>query len=280
MHIELWSATALLVLALSFFTEFVDSTLGMGYGTALTPLLLLLGFDPLEVVPAILVSELATGFAAGLTHHRAGNVDLRPRTLNPTRVLRALRAYGVGESFRRGLPRALRVALFLGLCGIVGAFIGAQAVIGLPGSWVRIYIGLLVLAAGALMLTRRGRPAAFSWRKVTALGLVASFNKGLSGGGYGPLVTSGQILSGIQEKHSIGITSVAEGMTCLAGAVVFAASGTMAGWGLAPYLMAGALLSTPFTALAVRRLDPRRLKGLVGVLACGLGSLTLLKEVL
>ena len=35
----------------ALFCEYIDSALGMGYGTTLTPLLLLAGFDPLEIVP-------------------------------------------------------------------------------------------------------------------------------------------------------------------------------------------------------------------------------------
>ena len=55
--------------------EYVDSSLGMGYGTTLTPLLLLAGFAPLDIVPAILLSEALTGAAAGLFHQRDGNVN-------------------------------------------------------------------------------------------------------------------------------------------------------------------------------------------------------------
>ena len=52
----------LFIILLSFIFETLDSTLGMGYGTTLTPILLLLGFDVLQIVPCILISELITGF--------------------------------------------------------------------------------------------------------------------------------------------------------------------------------------------------------------------------
>src|SRR6056297_350792 len=51
----------LFIILIAFAAEYTDSTLGMGYGTSLTPILLLLGFSPLEVVPAVLLSELVTG---------------------------------------------------------------------------------------------------------------------------------------------------------------------------------------------------------------------------
>ena len=44
---------AVAILALS--CEYIDASIGMGYGTALTPLLLVIGFLPLDVVPAVLL---------------------------------------------------------------------------------------------------------------------------------------------------------------------------------------------------------------------------------
>ena len=42
------------IVLLAFFCELVDSTLGMGYGTTLTPLLLAVGYEPIAIVPAVL----------------------------------------------------------------------------------------------------------------------------------------------------------------------------------------------------------------------------------
>ena len=53
-----------LLMPLAFVCEFIDSSLGMGYGTSLTPLLLLMGFEPMQVVPAVLFSEFVSGFTA------------------------------------------------------------------------------------------------------------------------------------------------------------------------------------------------------------------------
>jgi uncharacterized protein len=38
-------------LALAF--EYMDATMGMGFGTTLTPALLIIGFFPLQIVPAV-----------------------------------------------------------------------------------------------------------------------------------------------------------------------------------------------------------------------------------
>jgi len=50
-----------------------------------------------------------------------------------------------------------------------------------------------VLLIEIFILITINRNYRFSWKKITVLGLIASFNKGISGGGYGPVVTGGQL---------------------------------------------------------------------------------------
>lgn len=54
------------VAIVALFCEYTDASIGMGYGTALTPILLIMGFLPLDVVPAVLLGQLAGGFIGGL----------------------------------------------------------------------------------------------------------------------------------------------------------------------------------------------------------------------
>jgi len=108
-----------------------------------------------------------------------------------------------------------------------------------------------------------------------ALGAVAAFNKGLSGGGYGPLVTSGQVVSGLSPKKAVAITSLAESLTCLVGLVAYLILGKAMDWNLAVPLTAGALLSVPIATLTVRRLPERAMRASVGVATVLLGLLFL-----
>ncbi len=115
----------------------------------------------------------------------------------------------------------------------------------------------------------------FSWKKVVGLGLVAAVNKGLSGGGYGPLVCGGQILSGVDAKCAIGGTSLAEGLVCSVGVVTYVLTGGGAvDWGLAPALSVGALLSVPLAALTVKRVSLPRMRWAVGSAVTALGLFT------
>jgi len=244
----------LLLVPLAFICEYCDSGLGMGYGTILTPVLLLLGFDPLVVVPSVLMSEFVTGLAAAFTHHKLRNVRFERRSLDT------------------------KVALVLAACSMVGTVVAViVATRVLPKDKLSLAIGIVILAMGFIILATLRRPPRFTWGKITAVGAIASFNKGLSGGGYGPLVMGGQMLSGIGVKNAIGITSLAEGLTCLVGTIAYAIVKGGLPWGLAPYLIAGALLSVPFAALTVKRMPERAFKPAVATVIAILGCWTLAK---
>ena len=67
----------LFVCAVAFISEYFDSGLGMGYGTALSPILIIMGFHPLQVIPAVLISQFFTDVAACISHHNYHNVNLK-----------------------------------------------------------------------------------------------------------------------------------------------------------------------------------------------------------
>jgi uncharacterized membrane protein YfcA len=280
MTFELAFGVGASIVAIAFLAEYVDSTLGMGYGTALTPLLLLMGFEPLQVVPAVLLSELVTGLLAGFTHHSVGNVDFRPRTMNVGRIARAIREVGVMESFKRGIPLHLKLVMLIASCSILGTVAAVFLAISMPKFYLKLYIGVLVLVIGVVILSTVNRRYDFSWKKVTFLGLVASFNKGISGGGYGPVVTGGQLLAGVDDKNAIGITSLAEGLTCCVGIAAYLMMESVTDLVLAPYLIIGAVMSVPLSAITVRRIKTGRLRFGIGVITVVLGISTLWKIVL
>ncbi len=280
MFFELAFGLALAIILLAFFAEYIDSTLGMGYGTTLTPILLLMGFEPLQIVPAVLLSELVTGLLAGFTHHQVGNVDLKPRTMNVRRIYWALRCLGVFESFRRGVPFHLKITLLIAGSSILGTLVAVAVALSLSTFYLKLYIGVLVVAIGLAILLTLGREYPFSWKKIIGLSVVASFNKGISGGGYGPVITGGQLLSGIGGQSAVGITSLAEGLTCLVGFLAYLAAPRALDLVLAPYLVFGAVLSVPLSALTVKVLGNFRMRLAIGILTAALGGLTLVQTLL
>jgi len=246
--------TILLVFLAALACEYVDSSLGMGYGTTLTPLLLLAGFEPLEIVPCVLLSEFLTGLTAGLMHHRDGNVD-----------------------FLRD-SRARSAALMLSVLSTVGAFTAVFFAVRVSKFWLTAIIAVIILSVGLVTLATIRRRLQYRRSHMIILGGIAAFNKGLSGGGYGPLVTAGQVVSGMPAKHAVAITSLAEAFTCFVGLVAyFFLQHGQINWMLAGPLTAGAMLSVPVATLTVRRLPEPLMRGSVGVLTCLLGLVTVAK---
>jgi len=241
--------TALISLACMY----VDASLGMGYGTTLTPILLLMGYDPLDVIPALLVCQWLAGTAAGISHQSAGNINLSTNSIH------------------------LKIALVLSACGIIGALSAVKIAISIDSAHLTLYIGLVVLIVGIVIFLTRYRQFKFSWRKIIFLGFVASFNKGLSAGGYGPIVTGGQMLSGVGGKEAIGITALSEGVTCLVALTGFLASGMVTDLSLAYPLVVGALCSVPLSAYTVRQLQVNKLTTLIASLTIILGLITTMK---
>jgi len=279
LELTFWVIFTLVILAFS--CEYIDSTLGMGYGTTLTPILLILGYNPLQIVPVILISELITGLMAGFFHHLEGNADLKPKIINPLAIIEELKTFGLIESFKRGMPHHLKVALLLALCSILGSVSAVLIAINIPKLWVKLYIGFLVLAMGITIIFTFNKKFKFSWKKIIGLGLIASFNKGISGGGYGPIVTGGQVLAGVEGKSAVGITSLAEGLTCAVGILTYIlVSKKPLDLRLAPIIIAGAVLSVPLSAKSVKKITEKRLKSAIAILTIILGIYTIFNTLL
>jgi uncharacterized membrane protein YfcA len=241
----------LLLVGIAFLCELVDSSLGMGYGTLLSPLLLLMGRTPAEAVPAVLLSQALGGGIAGLFHHKLGNARFS------------------------GTSRETRIMLMLaGLCvaaAVAAAFLGVIS----SAKIISRYIGVLVVIMGIVILS--GRRFRFSWGKMTVVGLVSAFNKGLSGGGFGPVVAAGQVIVGQEPKSAVAITTAAEVPVCLASFAIYALNGTI-DWHLLATLCVGAGLAGLVGPHATRRIASRKMHYILGALVLALGVATLVKS--
>jgi uncharacterized membrane protein YfcA len=244
---------SLLVGIIAFVSEYLDSGLGMGYGTALAPILIIMGYHPLKVIPAILISQLVTDIAACVFHHNCCNVDFKIKS------------------------KDFKIAAMLGLVSSVGVIISVFVALRIPKWLLTLYIGILVLAMGVFILVSIKRPMQLSWRKILGISFLAAFNKGISGGGYGPLVMGGQILSGVNAKNAVGITAFAEALTCFVGFLLYLILGKSIDWRLIGLLLISATPAVPFAVLTVKKTNSERLKRYVGVLITLLGIFTLLK---
>lgn len=256
---------------LAFVCEYVDSSLGMGYGTTLTPLLLLIGFGPLQVVPAILFSEFVTGILASLFHHKLGNTSFDFRRDSEI-ITGRLRLLGY-------LPRSedAKVSYVLVVLGVLGVISAVFFSISVPKIILRLYIGLMIFIIGVYIIFKINKPSKFNWKSFSIVAVLSGFNKGVSGGGYGPLVTGGQVVTGRGAKNSVGCTSLAEGIICLIGFLLYLLLKGNIEWSLAFPLLIGSVLSTPFSALTVKKIQERKMKLTIGLVTVLLGTVTLIK---
>jgi len=244
---------SLIILLMAFTYEVVDAWLGQGYGTLGSPTLILLGFNPSLVVPAMLLSQVFGDFSSAYFANRYRNVDFSRIWTQDTK-----RAYVITGS---------------GVIGVViASYLGGRLI---SKAVMTTYIGLVVTAMGLLLLS--GVVLKFTWRKLCTLGAISAFNKGLSGGGYGPVVAGGQTVIGVGAKNSIGITDLAEGPICLVGFLTWTViNGLPSGEILLP-LCLGATIAPALGCWLTKRMSTKGVKRLMGAVILILGLLTLFK---
>ncbi|MBN1366039.1 MAG: sulfite exporter TauE/SafE family protein [Syntrophaceae bacterium] len=170
--------------------EFIDSALGMMYGTVLSPLLILLGYDVKNVVPTILISQALGGFIASFRHHQLKNANFQAGTVDH------------------------RVSVIIIWFGVFACVMGVFLSASISPKILNTYIAVLVMVIGIMILLNK--TLIMTSGKIYILGFISAFNKALSGGGFGPLVAGGQLVfKDRSEKGAIGSTDFAEAPICL-----------------------------------------------------------------
>ena len=262
----------ILIILVAFICEIIDSSLGMLYGTILSPSLIIAGFDPLIVVPSILLSQAMGSFIASTMHHRLHNAHFHINTDEEAPVL----GKGLMNWLRRNTSKDLKVVLVITFIGVIVTILAATTAIHIPKIVLKTYIGVLVFAMGVILLLKT--KFTFSWKKVFGVSLISAFNKGISGGGFGPIVTSGQIISGRGAKKSIGTTALSEAPICLAGFLTYWLVNGMQNWNLVLLLSIGAVLGGFIGPFITARIKSEKVLILsLGIMVTLLGLWTLAK---
>lgn len=255
--------------------EFIDSSMGMLYGTILSPVLILVGFEPILVVPAILFSQAMGGFTATIFHHRLKNADFSLKSKNPKLIIKKILKVGWVETFRRGTTIDFKTFFCITGLGIIATIFAAIIAINIPKAILKAYIGILVLVMGILIVS--GIKFKFSWKKILAIGALSALNKGLSGGGFGPVVTAGQIISERDGKSSVGTTTFAEVPICITGFLTYVLIKGISDWKLIFSLSIGAVIGATFGPFFTARFkSDKKLKMILGILVAVLGAAVLI----
>ena len=235
----------------AFLTAVIDIVFGMGFGLTMTPILLLMGYAPHQIVPALLFSSMLGNLVSPFFHHKFKNVDFSL------------------------CSRHFNMSVLIGILGVVGSFVGASVSIGISDFYLSLYIGLLITALGLFLLLNKKLRASFSWLKLAFLSLFGSFNKGISGSGFGPITTTGMIVMGVDEKVAVSIQTFSELFVSIAGFLTFALAGSQIAWNLLLPLSIGVVLSTPLAAFVVHKFESRKLRTAIAIVTVVLGVVTL-----
>lgn len=233
----------LIFVAVGFAAQLVDGALGMAFGTVATSVMLSAGVPPATASACTHAAEMFTTAASGAAHWRFGNIDW--------------------HLVRR-----------LALPGMLGGALGAFVLSGLPGEAVRPYVSAYLLVLGVLIVARAlcgsiERTAAYR-KHLIPLGFFGGLFDAIGGGGWGPLVATTLMGRGAEARYAIGSVNLVEFFVT---ATIFATFFFMIGlelWPIIAGLVIGGALAAPCAAFVARRLPPRVLMIVVGLIVSGL----------
>ena len=241
------------VILVSFLLGLIDLSVGMGFGFTVTPIFILLGYSVTETLPAVLAGSFIGGIISSISHQRLGNVDFEYRS------------------------KPLKMVLLMGTIGILGVFLGVYSSLNIPQKYSQTYIGIITLSSGIFIQFKKRLSFRFSWKRISLMGLIGAVNKGLTGGGYGPVITSGGILSGINERAAVAIQSFSESFVSLIGFGYYLLLGNKILWSLTINTTLGVLIAAPISAYFVKKISEDTIKTLITTISIIMGVSIIMK---
>jgi uncharacterized membrane protein YfcA len=240
------------VVGLAIIFEFLDAAAGMGYGTAFTPLLLLMGYEPLQIVPVIMIQQACAGLIGAYMHKEYGNIEWRFGPLSES-------------------VKLMLIITVTGVAAVTFSITSFYGVFKLGEVWINLYVVILLVAMGMAALCNCRKHPDYHPKRMYFFGALAGFNKGIGGGGYGPVVTIGGLLSGIPAKSMMAITAFSEGLVCIVSIIVWffwLNHGVAIDFILLPSMMLGSVLSVVAAPYATRVLPEAIWRTVVPIYCC------------
>ena len=221
---------------------FTSGLLGVGGGFIMVPvqffLLTSLGIDPTTAIRVAFGTSLAvilpTAISGTIGHKRRGAVLTEP-------------------------------TVFMGISGIIASFIGGTLASNIPGEYLKIIFGVLVLVAATWMLVAKypehGSEPKKGILKYLIIGFIAGILSGLLGIGGGViLVPILSILMGFSMHRAVGTSTAVLIFTSLGGIIAYTLNGVNIS-GLPPYsigyvnliqLITLSIITVPMAQLGVK----------------------------
>ncbi|PWN04135.1 permease [Nocardioides silvaticus] len=236
--------------------QFIDGTLGMGFGVTSATVLLSMGVAPVTASAATHAAKLPTTLISGLSHWRAGNVD--------GRIL-------------------ARVAI----PGALGGFLGAVVLTNISLASAKGWMSGLLVFFGAVIFARFGFGAKLiptprnghTARWLAPIGVVGGFVDATGGGGWGPVVTpSLMTVTKHEPRKVVGTTNAAEFVVAVSVSSGFLTGAAQHGIPWLPVLglVLGGVIMAPIAARLAGRLPHRPMGTLVGGLVILVNGVTII----
>jgi uncharacterized membrane protein YfcA len=224
--------------AVGFAAQLVDGALGMAFGVISNTLLISLGVAPAAASAGVHTVESFTTCVSGISHIAHRNVDWKLLT-------------------RLALP------------GVVGAILGAYLLTHIDAATAKPFVLAYLTAIGIFLVYRGVRypPHHKPPRIIAPLGFVGGFLDAAGGGGWGPVVTGNLLVQGAEPRRTIGTVNASEFLVTLTSAITFLVALGWAAFTTATVgLLIGGIIAAPAGAWLVKRIAPKPLLVLVGLL--------------
>lgn len=221
---------------------FIGTLLGIGGGSIMTPVLVLLGVDIKVAAPASLVAIFGTSLG------------------------------GLRRLFSEGLVK-LKLALFLETASITGALVGVYLFEALPSRTLRLILATQLLVSAPLIYKRKknfedtsdlesvNKPIStiryfFAWLGALCAGSLSAL-LGVGGGLVKvPLMI---IVLGLHAKTAISTSKLMVGITALTGVIGHGIEGNI-DWALGLALLAGTYIGASLSTRVLLRMEERKLR--------------------
>lgn len=249
-YIFLW------MLFVGFLAEMIAGSMGMGYGVICTTILLLLNIPPPIVSASIHSAESFTTFAGSVSHFKLRNVNIKlVRNLAPFAIL--------------------------------GAVLGAASITYFGEHYAQVIkpiIALYTLSIGINILRKSltKNPPHKSQRKksnLPFLGVAGGFIDSFAGGGWGPLVTGSLIKDGRTPRYVVGSSTVAKFLLTVSSAATFIYTMGVHHWNIVLGLLAGGIVTAPFSAMLTAKLPVRKMTVGISILVIIMSCITIYKAI-
>ncbi len=235
-----------------FVAQLIDGSLGMAYGVSANSFLMGIGLSPAIASASVHTAELFTTAISGFSHWKLGNVD-------------------------KAIVKRLLIP------GVIGGALGAYVLVNLDGNVIKPYIAIYLLVMGIRILVSAFRSAmkepASPGPWLMPLGFVGGAFDAIGGGGWGPIVTTTMISIGHSPQKTVGSVNLSEFFVTVSEVILFVATIKFTNWKEIMGLLIGGVLAAPLGALLVKKISPKTLMIIVGLLIIGLQVRTLLPYV-